>query len=308
MPENLDNNENNSANDAVSNDQERTDETNKSQTDFTGQGISEFDAVMEKVRKRMEEDLQKEEDAKLPDPMHSEQFAKSEAARKQEQYQRKKQRFEQANTHIQTLRNLNAERNMTVEAKREQARQQAKEEIERVARKQMEKDMTVQQKMLVDVAGNRALDVLYSASEKLAEQAERGGSTAYMIIFFTYFIAFTKDLLDVVIDLAMPEWSFIITSIIGTICSVFLVFFWLSVSGGNWHGGMVTNQIVRYLLGGIIDSIPIFGIVPTYIVLNLWSHIDFLKSKREAAEKREEVDQQISDVKTEMRSNGSTSV
>lgn len=263
-----------------------------------------FEDVLERVEKRMEENRQKRQGMKSRNPMLSESLYKDDVERKVKQseaYNRKKKSVAEIRTGLQEMRNLRSELRMSPEQKEAQIRAQAKSDMSKTAKEMAGTNLTVKQKVAVRIAGGKALDVLYSVAQKMEKEVEKGGMGASFIIMATYLIAFIKDCSDLLVS-GIPGLGLITGIIFGTI----LAFFWL-LACGSWHGGYVTNKIlrkilVRILAASVFESIPFCGFVPTYIVLNLWSHMDFRKTIKEAENQLFEVNENIARVEKEMRS------
>lgn len=151
------------------------------------------------------------------------------------------------------------------------------------------RDLDVKSRIAVNigakVAGRRLANVLAAIAEKMAKEAERGGPIGFVMILMTYLMAGIKDILDAV-AFAIPGISLALGIMFGIIISLF----WLLICGSN-HGAIVRwfvkKALTRILVAIVIDGL--FGIVPTFLVMNVWTHWGYNKKIKKAEKDLEEV-------------------
>ena len=159
---------------------------------------------------------------------------------------------------------------------REESRLEAEQATEE-ASKQITDRKT---KMAMKIAGKQMDAVAYAISQKMAAEANKGGIHAVIPIAMTYLIALGKDLLD------FTGIGAILGIVTGIICGLIIALFWVQVSGG-WKGGYVQRKLIKRIiikigLAAFIETLPGPNLIPTFIVMNLWSHLDFVRSNRKA--------------------------
>lgn len=251
-------------------------------------GDETFDAIMASIKEKIEKDHKQEQrlsNPKLSEDLHKESI--KEAERRQEE---NKKQFERRSNNFAKLQALRSEFQRSPEEQQEDAREESRRAAQEAIEKQMKQDLSERQKMIIRVAGDHALDVLYRVAARLEEQAERGGAGAFLIITLTYLIALAKDISDI-------GHGGLVGIFTGIIASAFLAFFW-SLACGGWHGGAITNQIIKrvlrkILLATAVDGIPVIGIVPTYLIINLWCHMDFKRGISRTEDEIIETDEKI---------------
>jgi hypothetical protein len=260
-----------------------------------------FDGILAAIKKKIEDDNKKAVNAKLPDPnlsgeLHQEALEKR--AEQDKKYEEKRNNWERANAHWGDMKLLNNELRMSAEEKEEQIRQDSQEKIQEAIRKNMAKDLSERQKLVVQAAGERATEVLYSVAQEMESLVEKGGASAFLIITLTYIIAFAKDISDI-------ASGTILSFATGIVASTILGFFWM-LAAESWHGGNITTALVRKMLTRILactvfDSLPLFGLIPTYIVINFWCHHDFKKMIKKAERELEDANLKMDQVQKETK-------
>ena len=159
---------------------------------------------------------------------------------------------------------------------REESRLEAEQAIEE-ASKQITDRKT---KLAMKIAGKQMDAVAYAISQKMAAEANKGGIHAVIPIAMTYLISLGKDLLDFT---GIGAIAGIVTGILaGTIIALF----WIQTSGG-WKGGYIQRKLIKKIiikigLAAFIETLPGPNLIPTFIIMNLWSHLDFIRSNRKA--------------------------
>jgi len=300
MPEDL----NKSNDNSVRNEKRASKSASETRSDFTDKSVDDFEKVLDKVRKRMEAKRQNEANMKMRDPMLSGDLYNDDLERRA-----KKQRdFEKANQHLQTLREArSALKTRSADEKEAEIRRQKKIEIEKAIKDQMGEGMNQKQKFMQEVviklAGEKALDIMYIAADKLSSQVEKGGGRAISVIMFTFFLAIIKDLLDVLLTPFFPPVGWVLSLFLGIFVSGVLSFFWVLVCE-SWHGGVMTNQIIKILLkivlGYFIDGFT-GCFLPVYVVINVWCCLDFLSGIRKAKRRLEEINDNIEHIQKDVQ-------
>lgn len=135
-------------------------------------------------------------------------------------------------------------------------------------------------RIAMNLAGKQASAVAYAISQAMAKEANKGGIKAVVPIAMTYLIALLKDLLD------FTGVGAILGIITGIIAGAIIALFWVQVSGG-WKGGYIQRKLIKKIivkigLAAFIETLPGPNIIPTFIVMNLWSHLDFIGSIKKA--------------------------
>ena len=167
----------------------------------------------------------------------------------------------------------------------EAIRKEGREEAQKETKKAMKDMQSKRGKMVLKLAGDHLDKVAYVIAEKLAKEANRGGIHAVFPILITYLIALGKDLLD------YSGVGAIAGLITGILCALIIGIFWVKVSGG-WKGGYIQKKLIKKIivkvgLAAFIETLPGPNLIPTFIVVNLWSHLDWAKDikKSKAREK-----------------------
>jgi hypothetical protein len=284
---------------------------------LTPQSKADFEKVLENVTLKMETDANGETSASAG-PVTAQGFSGGSAAElRRRQEAGKKEAFEHINAQVQkvdpqgSVSRAGQEFNPAgmVEGNRNinQVKAQKKAEIEKVVLENMEEDLTERQKILVRLAGDQAVEVMYKSAEKMAAWAEKGGVAEGTIILFTFILAIVKDLIDAPVEvlitagLAIPlagEANYIIVKIImallGFIISTFILFFWMIIlSGGEFslvHN--LTKRLLKKMIAVFIFECFI-DILPAYTVGNLLNLFDYIGSKRKAGQEVENTYQNI---------------
>lgn len=172
-------------------------------------------------------------------------------------------------------------KNRKINAIREEAKGEAKKETE----KAMKDVQSAKGKMMLRLAGDHLDKVAYAIAQKMAKEANRGGIHAVFPILITYLIALGKDLLDFT---GIGAIAGIVT---GIVAGAIIALFWVQVSGG-WKGGYIQKKLIKKIiikigLAAFIETLPGPNLIPTFIVINLWSHLSWKKDikKSKAREK-----------------------
>lgn len=159
---------------------------------------------------------------------------------------------------------------------RKEAKQEAEKETER-----MSKNIKSAKGRLVMRLAGRNLDRLaFVISQKMAKQAKAGGAGAILVIGITYLFALAKDLLDFT---GIGAIAGILT---GILVGAIIGMFWVQVVGG-WKGGLaqkilIKKIIVKIGIAAFIETLPGPNFIPTFIIMNLWSHLDYIWAKGKA--------------------------
>lgn len=269
-----------------------------SQNGRTGRLVDDFENIVQKVEQRTDEKYRAGEQMKRPDPNLSESMYLEDAQRRiksQANYERNKQSFKKIHADIQNLRRAgNSLKTRTAEERMDEAKMEARNEISGAMRKEiegrMEKDLGFRDKMIMKVAvktaGDKLVDAIDRTAQGMAKQVSKSEGRAFIVIAVTYLVAALKDISDV----ATGGLLGILT---GIAAGTFLALFWL-YAYGHWRGGMVTNYVtkivLRFVLGMFIEVTPGVSIIPTYLVLNWFSHRDFKKNIRKNRDMIAELD------------------
>ena len=139
-------------------------------------------------------------------------------------------------------------------------------------------------RMAMKIAGKQMDAAAYAISQAMAKEAKKGGIHAVVPITMTYLIALGKDLLD------FSGVGAILGILTGILCGTIIALFWVQVSGG-WKGGYIKRKLIKRIiikigLAAFIETLPGPNLIPTFIIMNLWSHYDFYKSIRKAKNDR----------------------
>lgn len=170
------------------------------------------------------------------------------------------------------------------QASQEEQIRRIKEEVKGEATKETERMSkqvkSVRGKVMLKLAGEHLDKLAFVISQKMAEQAKSGGAGAMLAIGMTYLFALGKDLLDFT---GVGAIAGILT---GIIVGAIIAMFWVQVAGG-WKGGLaqrilIKKIIVKIGIAAFIETLPGPNFIPTFIVMNLWSHYDYIKAKRKA--------------------------
>jgi len=159
---------------------------------------------------------------------------------------------------------------------KEEVKEEATKETERMS-KQVK---SIRGKAMLKLAGEHLDKLAFVISQKMAEQAKSGGIGGMMTIGLTYVFALGKDLLDFT---GVGAIAGILT---GILVGAVIALFWVQVAGG-WKGGMAQRILIKKILKKIgiaafIETLPGPNFIPTFIIMNLWSHYDYIKAKRKA--------------------------
>lgn len=180
----------------------------------------------------------------------------------------------------------------------------AKKEIE----ERMGEDLNWKQRFALriasDIAGRRAVNILYAVAQKMEEQTEKGGGMAIVMIGITYLMAGIKDILDTV-TFPIPGFGLALGIIFGTIISIF----WLMICGSS-HGPIarwfVKKALIRILAFSFLDGLYLFGALPLSLVMNAWTHWDYNKEIKKAERSLAEVNEKIVRVQRQVRANANS--
>ncbi|MCK4592737.1 hypothetical protein KAT63_04875 [Candidatus Parcubacteria bacterium] len=233
---------------------------------------------------------------------------------KEARYEAEKNKYTNSDPLPKNLRRPEESRNLPIDSKRqkkidkytEETNQEARKEIEKVSKNIKDKRI----KIVLKLAGDHFDKIAFAIARKMSKEANRGGIRAIIPIAITYFIAFGKDILDVVINLLTLTGVgaivvVIVTAIIGAICAIILAMFWMSI-GGDWKGGILKKKLLKkiFLKYGVRivfvvvigDSVAVFNILPLMLFFNVWAHLDFIKDvKKSKVEYRNFMDEYASE-------------
>lgn len=160
---------------------------------------------------------------------------------------------------------------------REESRREVEKQITKKASEQIKDRKT---RMVMKVAGERLDAVACAIAQKMAEETKKGGIHAVIPITMTYLLALGKDLFD------FTGVGAVIGIISGILVGTIIALFWVQVSGG-WKGGYIQKKLIKKIiikigLAAFIETLPGPNLIPTFIIMNLWSHLDFVKSNKKA--------------------------
>ncbi|MCK5466827.1 hypothetical protein KAI56_05035 [Candidatus Parcubacteria bacterium] len=146
-------------------------------------------------------------------------------------------------------------------------------------------------RVAMKVAGKQISAVAYEISQAMAKETNKGGIQAVVPIVMTYLIALLKDLID------FTGVGAILGILTGIICGAIIALFWVQVSGG-WKGGYIRRKLIKKIiikigLAAFIETLPGPNIIPTFIVMNLWSHLDFSRSIKKAKSDRKKFENDL---------------
>jgi hypothetical protein len=179
-------------------------------------------------------------------------------------------------------KNLSEQENkdLKTEALKEEANAEAQKEIDKALKNIHNK----RARMALGLAGIHMDKVASVISSKLAAEANRGGFHAIIPIGITYLVAFAKDFID------FTGVGSIVGILTGIIAGLIIAMFWVQVSGG-WKGGFITRRLIKRILvkigaAAIVESLIGINLIPTFIIMNLWSHYDWTKSIKESKDRK----------------------
>lgn len=203
-------------------------------------------------------------------------FARKRAANERDKYLQKQDALDDFNE----LRRIN---NMSQESEEEQIKR-IKKEVKGEANRETERASkhvrSVKGKIALKLAGKHLDKLAFVISQKMAEQAKGGGIGGMLVIMMTYWIAIAKDLLDYT---GIGAIAGILT---GILAGAIIAMFWVQVAG-EWKGGLAKKILIKKILvkigiAAFIETLPGPNLIPTFIVMNLWSHLDYIGTKRKA--------------------------
>ena len=176
------------------------------------------------------------------------------------------------------LRRINSMPRASQEEQIREIREEVKEEAKKETERMSKHVKGVKGKIALKLAGKHLDKLAFVISQKMAEQAKSGGIGGILAIGLTYVFALAKDLFD------YTGVGAIIGILSGILVGAVIAFFWVQVAGG-WKGGTVKRIMIKRILKKIgiaafIETLPGPNFIPTFIVMNLWSHYDYIKSKK----------------------------
>ena len=248
---------------------------------------SDIRKVKEQIEKGMNKELEKEvrSEGTLKDIAKSKPIKdlKEEILKKvKEKGSEQKYSSGQKNSVYSDLKELQRQDKLYSQENREgqirKIREQSQHEAEQATEEASKQIKDRKGKIAMKIVGKQMDAVAYAIAQKMAEEAKKGGVHAVIPIVMTYLLAFGKDLLDFT---GIGAIAGILTGIIvGTIIALF----WVQVSGG-WKGGYIQRKLMKRIiikigLAAVIESLPGPNLIPTFIVMNLWSHYDFYRSNK----------------------------
>ena len=170
-------------------------------------------------------------------------------------------------------------------------REQSRRESEQVTEEASKQIKDRKARMAMKIAGKQMDAVAYAISQKMAAEAKKGGVHAVVPITMTYLLALSKDVLDALLNvLDITVVGAVVVTAVGILSSIFvgivIALFWVQVSGG-WKGGIIRRKLikkilVKYGIAILIDSAAVINIIPTFFIINIWTHYDFHKSNKKA--------------------------
>ena len=165
-------------------------------------------------------------------------------------------------------------------------RAEAKEKSQKEVEKAMKDVHSKSGKAVLKLAGDHMDKLAYAIANKMAKEANRGGMHAVFPILLTFFIAFLKDLSDV------TGVGAVLGILTGIIAGTIIAIFWIQVSGG-WKGGYVQRKLIKKIiiktgLAAFIETLPGPNLVPTFIIINLWSYLDWAKDIKKSKARLED--------------------
>lgn len=192
----------------------------------------------------------------------------------------KKDRYLQKHGVAGDLNELRRISSMPQESEEEQIkriREEVKEEAKKETRRASKHVKSAKGRAALWLAGEHLDKLAFIISQKMAEQAKSGGVGAIFAIGITYLFALGKDLLDFT---GIGAIAGILT---GIIVGAIIGMFWVQITGG-WKGGLAKKILIKKILvkigiAAFIETLPGPNFIPTFIVMNLWSHLDYIWAK-----------------------------
>ena len=204
-------------------------------------------------------------------------FAKKRVANERDKYLQKQDALSDFNE----LRRIdNMSRQASQEKQIRKIRGEIKKEVEKETERASKHVKSAKGKIALKLAGENLDKLAYVLSQKMAEQAKMGGIHAMLAIGMTYLFAFGKDFIDA------TGVGAILGILTGLIAGTIIAMFWVQVAGG-WKGGFIQKRLIKRLiiktgLAAFIETLPGPNLIPTFIIMNLWSHLDYIKTKKKA--------------------------